>query len=69
MQGRRDGERRQRCAQHVALALEVQEAVAAEALAAGKWYYGAPTPADVKEALERARKAGAFSVRPAGRER
>jgi hypothetical protein len=44
-------------------ALEVHEAVAAEALAAGKWYYGSPTPAEVKEALERARKAGAFSLR------
>ena len=43
--------------------LEVQEAVAAEALAAGKWYYGSPTPAEVKEALERARKAGAFTLR------
>ena len=48
-------------------ALEVHEAVAAEALAAGRWYYGAPTPAEVKEALERAVKAGAFSLRPAGR--
>jgi hypothetical protein len=45
-------------------ALEVHEAVAAEALAAGRWYYGSPSPADVKEALERAAKAGAFTLRP-----
>jgi hypothetical protein len=44
-------------------ALEVHEAVAAEALAAGRWYYGSPSPADVKEALERAEKAGAFTLR------
>ena len=43
-------------------ALEVYEAVAAEALAAGRWYYGNVTPAAVREALERATKAGAFTV-------
>ena len=48
-------------------ALEVHEAVAAEALAAGKWYYGAPTPAEVKELLERSRKAGAVTLREAVR--
>ena len=44
-------------------ALEVYEAVAAEALAAGAWYYGAVQPADVREALERATRAGAFTTR------
>ena len=48
-------------------ALEVHEAVAAEALAAGRWYYGSPSPADVKEAFERAEKAGAFTLRSPGR--
>ena len=43
-------------------ALEVYEAVAAEALSAGRWYYGNVTPAAVREALERATKAGAFTV-------
>ena len=42
--------------------------MAAEALSAGRWYYGAPTVTDVMEALERAVKAGAFSLRPTGRE-
>jgi hypothetical protein len=43
-------------------ALEVYDAVAAEALSAGRWYYGRPTPADVREALDRATKAGGFTV-------
>jgi len=44
-------------------ALEVYRAVAAEALSAGDWYYGTVAPADVQEALERAAKAGAFTLR------
>ncbi len=44
-------------------ALEVYEAVAAEALSAGEWYYGSVKPADVRETLERAAKAGAFTVK------
>jgi hypothetical protein len=44
-------------------AFEVYEAVAAEALAAGPWYYGTVQPSDVHEALERAARAGAFTVR------
>ena len=44
-------------------ALEVYEAVAAEALAAGAWYYGTVQAADVREALERAARAGAFTTR------
>ena len=44
-------------------AYEVYEAVAAEALSAGEWYYGTVKPADVLEALERAAKAGAFTVK------
>ena len=44
-------------------ALEVYRAVAAEALSAGDWYYGTVAPADVLEALERARTAGAFTLR------
>jgi len=44
-------------------ALEVYEAVAAEALSAGDWYYGTVTPEDVLEALNRATKAGAFTVK------
>jgi hypothetical protein len=43
-------------------ALEVYEAVAAEALSAGRWYYGAPTPEQIGDALERAAKAGALTV-------
>jgi hypothetical protein len=43
-------------------ALEVYDAVAAEGLSAGRWYYGNVTPAGVREALERATKAGAFTV-------
>jgi hypothetical protein len=46
-------------------AYEVYEAVAAEALAAGEWYYGKVTAADVMDTLERAAQAGAFSVKPA----
>jgi len=44
-------------------AFEVYEAVAGEALSAGEWYYGTPKPADVLETLERATKAGAYTVR------
>jgi hypothetical protein len=44
-------------------ALEVYEAVAGEALSAGEWYYGTVAPADVLEALSRAVKAGAFTVK------
>ena len=46
-------------------AYEVYEAVSAEALSAGEWYYGRVRPADVLETLERAAKAGAFTVKPA----
>ncbi len=46
-------------------AYEVYEAVAAEALAAGEWYYGTVKPADVLETLERAARAGAFTVKGA----
>jgi hypothetical protein len=42
---------------------EVYEAVAAEALSAGEWYYGRVRPADVREALEKAAEAGAFTLR------
>jgi hypothetical protein len=44
-------------------AWEVYEAVAAEALSAGEWYYGRVTPPDVLAVLESAAAAGAFSVR------
>lgn len=44
-------------------AYEVYEAVAAEALSAGGWYYGEVRAADVLEALERAAKAGAYTAR------
>jgi hypothetical protein len=44
-------------------ASEVFEAVAAEALSAGEWYYGRVNSADVLEALERATKAGAFALK------
>lgn len=44
-------------------ALEVYEAVSAQALSAGEWYYGQVKPADVREALDRAVKAGAFTTR------
>jgi hypothetical protein len=43
-------------------ALDVYDAVAAEALSAGRWYYGRVTPEAVRQALERATKAGAFTV-------
>jgi hypothetical protein len=46
-------------------AYEVYEAVAAEALSAGEWYYGRVTPKDVLDALEKAAAAGAFTVRDA----
>jgi hypothetical protein len=42
-------------------AWEVYEAVAAEALSAGEWYYGTVTPADVRAVLEAGAKAGAFA--------
>jgi hypothetical protein len=48
--------------------LEVYEAVAAEALAAGAWYYGRVGPTDVLRTLERARKAGAYEVFETGDE-
>jgi hypothetical protein len=44
-------------------AWQVYEAVAAEALSAGDWYYGAVAPADVQALLEAAARAGAFQVR------
>jgi hypothetical protein len=44
-------------------AWEVYEAVAAEALSAGEWYYGRVTPPDVLAALDAAAKVGAFTVR------
>jgi hypothetical protein len=44
-------------------AWEVYEAVAAEALSAGEWYYGKVAPGDVLAVLEAGAKAGAFSVR------
>jgi hypothetical protein len=44
-------------------ALEVYDAVSAEALSAGEWYYGRVKPADVLEALERAARAGAFTLK------
>jgi hypothetical protein len=44
-------------------AWEIYEAVAAEALSAGEWYYGRVRPADVRAVLEAGVKAGAFTVR------
>jgi peptidase M28-like protein len=44
-------------------ALEIYEAVAAEALSAGAWYFGTVSPADVLEALNRGVKSGAFTVK------
>jgi hypothetical protein len=44
-------------------AYEVYEAVAGEALSAGEWYFGTVSSADVLEALNRAVKAGAFTVK------
>ncbi|HEY7513494.1 MAG TPA: M28 family peptidase, partial [Vicinamibacteria bacterium] len=46
-------------------AYEVYEAVAAEALSAGEWYFGAVKPADVLELLERAARAGVLTTRGA----
>jgi hypothetical protein len=46
-------------------AYDVWEAVRAQALSAGEWYYGQVRPADVLEAFERAAKAGAFTVKEA----
>jgi hypothetical protein len=46
-------------------AYEVYESVAAEALSAGAWYYGEVSAADVLEALDRAAKAGAYTVKSA----
>jgi hypothetical protein len=43
-------------------AWEVYEAVAAEALSAGEWYYGKVRPADVRAVLESAKEAEAFEV-------
>ena len=44
-------------------AFEVYEAVAAEALSAGEWYYGRVTSADVLAVLDSGVAAGAFTVR------
>jgi hypothetical protein len=44
-------------------AWEVYEAVAAEALSAGEWYYGTVKPAEVLAVLEAGAKAGAFTVK------
>jgi hypothetical protein len=44
-------------------AFEVYEAVAAEALSAGEWYYGRVTPKDVLAVLDSGVAAGAFTVR------
>jgi hypothetical protein len=46
-------------------AYEVYEAVAAEALSAGSWYYGEVRPADVMSLLEKAAEAGIFTVKAA----
>lgn len=46
-------------------AYEVYEAVAAEALSAGEWYYGQVTASDVLRTLEAAAEAGAFTVKGA----
>jgi hypothetical protein len=46
-------------------AYEVYEAVAAEALSAGSWYYGEVRPADVMSLLEKASEAGILSVKAA----
>jgi hypothetical protein len=44
-------------------AWEIYEAVAAEALSAGEWYYGSVTPADVWAVLDSAVKVGVLEVR------
>ena len=43
-------------------AWDVYEAVAAEALSAGAWYYGTVRPEDVKAVLDAAVHAGAYTV-------
>jgi hypothetical protein len=43
--------------------LDVYEAVAAEALSAGEWYYGKVSLQDVRDVLEKATEAGAFTVK------
>jgi hypothetical protein len=44
-------------------AFEVYEAVAAEALSAGEWYYGKVTPAQVLAVLDAGTASGAFTLR------
>ena len=44
-------------------AWEVYEAVAAEALSAGEWYYGKVRPGDALAVLEAAKEVGAFEVK------
>jgi hypothetical protein len=44
-------------------AWEIYEAVAAEALSAGEWYYGSVAPADVRAVLDSAVKEGVLKVR------
>jgi hypothetical protein len=44
-------------------AWEIYEAVTAEALSAGRWYYGAVTPAHVQAVLDSAVKTGALKTR------
>ena len=44
-------------------AWEIYEAVAAEALSAGPWYYGTVTPARVQAVLDSAVTAGSLEVR------
>lgn len=44
-------------------AWEIYEAVAAQALSAGEWYYGSVAPANVRAVLESAVKAGVLEVR------
>jgi len=44
-------------------AYEVYEAVAAEALAAGEWYYGRVEPDQVLKVLEKATELGLFTVK------
>jgi hypothetical protein len=44
-------------------AWEVYEAVAAQALSAGEWYYGGVTPANVRAVLDSAVKEGALEVK------
>ena len=46
-------------------AYEIYEAVAAEALSAGTWYYGEVRPADVMALLDKAAEAGILTVRAA----